>query len=66
MIATSPVLWRLPYACPILINALLLILLLTCFRDEPLKFLLNQGDDSRPRALKCIKEVYILTEATEL
>jgi len=33
-----------------------------CFKDEPIKFLLNRGDDGRLRALKCIQEVYVFEE----
>jgi len=61
--AVGDVMWRLPYASPILIGILTLILLFTSFDKAPLLFLIKQtGADSRKDTIKCIQQVYKVSD----
>ena len=53
-------LWMIPYGIPELYCLTSLILFFTCFREEPLDFLLKKGENCKAEAIRVINKIYII------
>lgn len=61
--AASTNLWMITYASPIVVSTINLLMMCTCFREEPLQFLLSKG--RKEEAIRLISKVYRTENASQ-